>query len=83
MTGGTGQKFEAATTVVAGVASLIATLLSIVYVIWLSQLAISHILQVPSVLMRHYPELGQYGFSCKHALHDGTMPRPVLLMLAA
>lgn len=31
MAGGTGQKFEAATTVIAGVASLAATLLSIVY----------------------------------------------------
>jgi hypothetical protein len=31
MTGGTGQKFEAAATVIAGVASLAATLLSIVY----------------------------------------------------
>lgn len=31
MTGGTGQKFEAAATVTAGVASLAATLLSIVY----------------------------------------------------
>jgi hypothetical protein len=31
MTGGTGQKLEAAATVIAGVASLVATLLSIVY----------------------------------------------------
>jgi hypothetical protein len=31
MTGGTGQKFEAAATITAGVASLIATLMSIVY----------------------------------------------------
>lgn len=30
MTGGTGQKFEAAATIVAGVASIAATLLSIV-----------------------------------------------------
>lgn len=31
MRGGTGQKFEAAATVIAGVASLVATLMSIVY----------------------------------------------------
>jgi hypothetical protein len=31
MGGGTGQKFEAAATITAGVASLIATLMSIVY----------------------------------------------------
>ncbi len=33
MAGGTGAKFEAATTVVAGVASLAATILSVVYVL--------------------------------------------------
>ena len=33
MAGGTGDKFEAATTVVAGVASLAATILSVVYVL--------------------------------------------------
>ena len=53
MAGGTGDKFEAATTVIAGVASLAATLLSILYdfshVANLYQYSLSHLLIALSV----------------------------------
>lgn len=57
MSGGTGQKLTYATTVVAGVASLTATLLSLVYVH-------RHSLRSLDVLELRNNSTGRYGFNC-------------------
>lgn len=65
MTGGTGQKFEAATTVIAGVASLAATLLSIVYANHPEYLLGTFSISVYAVCANPVRLTGQYGYKRK------------------